>query len=339
MTKVWWIAVLMLIAISGSVTAQDMPSKDQLPPGQWNQISPGGATICGHGAPYSFYYREGSGQNLLIDFQGGGMCWNGQTCSPTADKTFDDNINPGDPSDNPALFPVGITDFSNPENPFINDDMVFVDYCTGDFHTGNNDQGYTYNDTYFDVKHNGYVNASTVLNWVYANIPVPDSVFVTGCSAGSVGAAYWSADIKAHYPSKSRDPAGRFGRRLARHPRRYLEFVGIELSGRDGREPEHPQVLYRRSPRRGTRRRIQQRQRRNPELLQLRRLQRRPLPGCAARQPARHHARARATSAPTLKAAASTASSRAPSSTPTRPTASACAIGSPTSRQEHPSTT
>jgi len=32
---------------------------------------------------------------------------NGQTCSPTKDTTFDDNINPGDPSDNPALFPVG----------------------------------------------------------------------------------------------------------------------------------------------------------------------------------------------------------------------------------------
>jgi hypothetical protein len=204
MNKFWWmLALLLVVAIGGSVSAQDMPSKDQLPPGQWNQISPGGATTCGHGAPYSFYYREGSGQNLLIDFQGGGMCWNSQTCSPTADTTFDDNINPGDPSDNPALFPVGITDLGNPENPFINDDIIFVDYCTGDFHTGNKTQGYTYNDTYYEAKHNGYVNASTVLNWVYANIPVPDSVFVTGCSAGAVGAAYWSADIKAHYPSKS----------------------------------------------------------------------------------------------------------------------------------------
>ena len=39
--------------------------------------------------------------------------------------------------------------------------MVYVNYCTGDMHTGNSDPGYTYNDTYFDVKHNGYVNAQT----------------------------------------------------------------------------------------------------------------------------------------------------------------------------------
>ncbi len=201
MNKLWWIALIALVIVSGSVTAQNMPTKDQLPPGRWNQISPGGDTICGHGAPYSFYYREGSGQDLLIDFQGGGMCWNAQTCS-IAQTTFDDSINPGDPSDNPALFPVGITDFSNPANPFINDDIVYVDYCTGDMHTGNTQQGFTFNNSFYDVNFKGYVNDSAVLNWVYSNIPVPDSVFVTGCSAGSVGAAYWSADIKAHYPNK-----------------------------------------------------------------------------------------------------------------------------------------
>jgi len=201
MNKAWLIALLVLVAVSGNVTAQNMPSRDQLP-GGWTQISPGGDTICGHGAPYSFYYRKGSGQNLVIDFQGGGMCWNGQTCSPTKDTTFDDSINPGDPSDNPALFPVGITDFNNPQNPFLNDDMLYVDYCTGDFDTGNKDQGYTYNNTYYDVKHKGYVDAGAALNWAYTNIPAPESVFVTGCSAGSVGAAYWSADIKAHYPNQ-----------------------------------------------------------------------------------------------------------------------------------------
>ena len=94
MNKVWLIAALLLVAITGSATAQDMPTRDQLPPGQWNQISPGGSTICGHGAPYSFYYRDNPGQDLLIDFQGGGMCWNGQTCSPTQDKTFDDYDEP-----------------------------------------------------------------------------------------------------------------------------------------------------------------------------------------------------------------------------------------------------
>lgn len=200
MHKLWLIAALLLILTVGSVSAQDLPPRDQMSPGQWFQLSPGGETICGHGAPYSFYYREGPGQDLLINFQGGGMCWNDQTCNIST-TTFDDSINPGDPSDNPALFPVGITDFSNPDNPFLNYDMVYVNYCTGDFHTGNNEQGYTFNDTWFDVKHKGYINAAYALNWVYSNFTAVDSVFVAGCSAGSVGAAFWSADIKAHYPN------------------------------------------------------------------------------------------------------------------------------------------
>lgn len=188
----------LLLVLSGQVYAQEVPARWQLPAGTWNQIALGGETTCGHGAPYSFYYREGPGEDLLINFQGGGMCWNAQTCNVST-TTFDDWINPSDPSDNPALFPVGITDFGNPENPFLNYDMVYVNYCTGDFHTGNAVTGYNFEGTYFETRHKGVVNASSVLNWVYANFPNPDSVFVTGCSAGSVGAAYWSSDIMSHY--------------------------------------------------------------------------------------------------------------------------------------------
>lgn len=202
MKKVVLFVLLLLVAVSGSALAQDLPPRDSLSPGQWHQLSPGGETVCGHGAPYSFYYRDNPGQDLLIYFQGGGMCWNAQTCSPTGDKTFDEAINPGDPSDNPALFPVGIFDFSNPENPFLNYDMLYVNYCSADMHTGNNVSGLTYNDIYYEIKNKGAVNAAYALNWAYNNIPIPDSVFVAGCSAGAVGAAFWGADIKAHYPDQ-----------------------------------------------------------------------------------------------------------------------------------------
>ncbi|MFN8447441.1 MAG: pectin acetylesterase-family hydrolase [Anaerolineae bacterium] len=202
MRKLWLIAALLLVASVGSASAQELPHRDQLSPGQWFQLSPGGETVCGHGAPYSFYYRENPGQDLLIYFQGGGMCWNEQTCSPTGDKTFDEAINPGDPSDNPGLFPVGIFDLGSPENPFINYDMLYVNYCSGDMHTGNNVTGLTYHDVYYEIKNRGAINAAYALNWAYNNIPIPDSVFVAGCSAGAVGAAFWGADIKAHYPNQ-----------------------------------------------------------------------------------------------------------------------------------------
>ncbi|MFN8528713.1 MAG: pectin acetylesterase-family hydrolase [Anaerolineae bacterium] len=200
MRKFRLIAALMLLLFTGSAMAQDVPTRAQLPAG-WNQISPGGATICGHGAPYSFYYREGESNNLVIDFQGGGMCWDGQTCNIST-TTFDDSVLANDSSDNPGLASIGIMNPGNGDNPFGSSDIVYVNYCTGDMHTGDRTVGYSYNDTYFEVNHRGRVNAEAVLNWVYNNIPTPDSVFVTGCSAGAVGAAYWSADIMRHYPGQ-----------------------------------------------------------------------------------------------------------------------------------------
>lgn len=197
MRKVWWIILLLLVVGVEGASAERLYSPNLRQNG-WTQITPGGETLCGHGAPYSFFYREGESDKLLIDFQGGGMCWNGQTCNVST-TTFDDWVNPGDGSDNPGIATVGIMDLNNPENPFGLWDMLFVSYCTGDMHTGNHEQGYTYNDTYFDTKHKGAVNAAAALNWVYANKPAAESVFVTGCSAGAVGAAFWTADIAAHY--------------------------------------------------------------------------------------------------------------------------------------------
>jgi hypothetical protein len=198
MTRLPMIVVFLLLLLNGHAAAQDLPPRDSLPPGAWHQLSPGGETTCGHGAPYSFYYREGPGQDLLLNFQGGGMCWNAQTCNVST-TTFDDWINPGDPSDNPALSGVGIYDFGNGDNPFVNYDIVHVNYCTGDMHMGNNVVGFDFEGTWYETRFKGQINVSAVLNWVYNNIPDPDSVFVTGCSAGSVGAAYWADDIMEHY--------------------------------------------------------------------------------------------------------------------------------------------
>jgi hypothetical protein len=198
MRKLWWIVLMLLLLVSVQSAAAENLYGTPLRQNGWQQITPGGETLCGHGAPYSFFYREGSSNKVLIDFQGGGMCWNGQTCNVST-TTFDDWVDPNNGSDNPGVGTVGIMDLNNPENPFGDYNMLFVSYCTGDMHTGNHEQGYTYENTYFDTKHKGAVNAAAALNWLYATKPAADLVFVTGCSAGAVGAAYWTADIAKHY--------------------------------------------------------------------------------------------------------------------------------------------
>ncbi len=50
------------------------------------------------------------------------------------------------------------------------------------------------------VHYRGFVNAAAALDWAYSNVTNPDSVFVTGCSAGSVGSRVHVPYVIEQYP-------------------------------------------------------------------------------------------------------------------------------------------
>ncbi len=53
----------------------------------------------------------------------------------------------------------------NPENPFAEHTMVFIPYCTGGAHMGNNPKRYESEDgTALSVNHVGFVNVSAALS-------------------------------------------------------------------------------------------------------------------------------------------------------------------------------
>lgn len=165
----------------------------------WNEIKPGGDTICSRGSEYAYWVRPGTVNKVIIDFIGGGACWNALTCG-FADQIFSDSV------DNvreavEANDPHGIYDHEKAENPFKDWYHVIVPYCTGDIHWGDAVQTYSAG-TAQEVKinHKGAVNARAVLSWVYENFSAPEQILVTGCSAGSYGSALWSADVMKHYP-------------------------------------------------------------------------------------------------------------------------------------------
>jgi hypothetical protein len=162
----------------------------------WQKIEPGGATVCARGTPYAYWTHEGASDDLLIYFEPGGGCWSADTCA-VGSGFFDDNVI--DREDSPA-YQDGIFNFENADNPFKAYDMVYVSYCTGDVHMGSNTQTYSNASTTLTIEHQGFTNASTVLEWVYENHPEPDSVFITGCSAGSVGSAFHAPYIIEQYP-------------------------------------------------------------------------------------------------------------------------------------------
>ncbi len=197
----------LLLVLTASVAAQDaIPIWDDLQTGTWTQISPGGDTVCSNGTPFSYFVRPADepSDDLLVHFQGGGACWFADSCDLTRSPTYDPFV---DETDNPANSPVGIFDFENADNPFSDYNMVLVPYCTGDVHIGNAETTYetpasrSREAGSVTIQHRGFVNASAVLDWTFENVPEPETVFVTGCSAGAIPSPFYTQFIAEAYPA------------------------------------------------------------------------------------------------------------------------------------------
>jgi hypothetical protein len=51
------------------------------------------------------------------------------------------------------------------------------------------------------IHHKGFVNGSAAMEWIYRNLTAPESIFVTGCSAGSIGSIMFAPYIINRYPT------------------------------------------------------------------------------------------------------------------------------------------
>jgi hypothetical protein len=182
--------------------SNSLPAVHELGDG-WNQLRPGGETICAKATPYHFYARRGSPEKLLVYFEGGGACWTGEDCERGRPNYHPDLVSPG-PAVNPGL--RGILDLANSENPFADRSAVLVQYCTGDVHLGDRATPYTVASgsgeaRSFTIHHRGQVNAMAVLRWVYENFAAPREIFVSGSSAGGVATPYYATVLAQHYPN------------------------------------------------------------------------------------------------------------------------------------------
>ena len=166
----------------------------------WNEVRPGGETGCARGGDFSFFVSPGNSDKVVIDFIGGGACWNSRTCAKDT-ATFSDNVDHLKRRyENGDL--EGVYRRDRPDNPFKDYNHVVIPYCTGDIHWGSNEVAYTKDDgESFVIKHKGAINAKTVLSWVADNITNPNKVVVTGCSAGAYGSIYWTPEVRRLFPN------------------------------------------------------------------------------------------------------------------------------------------
>ena len=145
----------------------------------FTQVEAPADCMCGDGSEFHFWTRERDPAKVLFFFEGGGACFSPETCDPanpaykTAighDETLSDLVE-------------GIWDDSNAANPFRDWSVVFVPYCTGDVHIGNNTADYGNGIT---VEHKGYVNGVAALDTLAQTFPGAEHIVVSGESAGSV---------------------------------------------------------------------------------------------------------------------------------------------------------
>ncbi|MBI3770765.1 MAG: hypothetical protein HY271_20035 [Deltaproteobacteria bacterium] len=168
---------------------------------------------CSRDTPYMYWYKRGTENKLLVYYQGGGACWDDTTCSPS--------LGGGSPfkntatlSDNPANTTTGFGDVTNPLNPFSDWSAVFISYCTGDIHWGDNKK--LYHDPLngnqpYTIQHKGYQNAKLVEKFAREHFVAPDEVFVTGSSAGAYGAALGGILLHEVYPAAKFNVVGDAG--------------------------------------------------------------------------------------------------------------------------------
>lgn len=182
---------------TASEPASDLPHFDDLEPGVTSVIKPGGDTICSRGGEFAFVVRPGAKDKVILEFEGGGACWDEKTCG-LAGSIFKETIDVGMYTSGSQS---GWYDQSRPEHPMKGWTHVYIPYCTGDIHWGDNVKTYGEGDGAVTINHKGAVNVRAALDWVYKELASPQKVFVTGCSAGGYGSIWWAPEVQHHYTS------------------------------------------------------------------------------------------------------------------------------------------
>lgn len=175
--------------------------KPKFPPpaaGELVTVEPGGETVCSRGTPYRFFAFGGDPKRLVIAFEGGGACWSPPTCS-VAEAIFAEEASVTEDMTNLRDHPDlgGIYRLDDAANPVQGWSLIHVPYCTGDVHWGDATHEYTETNT---IHHRGSVNTRAVLDWMADRYPAPDTILVTGCSAGAYGAIGYASWVAERWP-------------------------------------------------------------------------------------------------------------------------------------------
>jgi hypothetical protein len=162
---------------AGEPLACDETLALDVPDETWTWV-PFPETSCAYAGNAGIFVNPSSRtRNLMIYLQGGGACFHENDCEASQLDGIDEALVIEEMADRPQL------DRTVPSNPFADYDYVFVPYCTGDFHTGDNVSGYGAN-------HTGHANLMAYLERIVPTFCDAERIVVAGSSAGGFGATF-----------------------------------------------------------------------------------------------------------------------------------------------------
>lgn len=137
---------------------------------------------CGDGSPYHIFFNKGRADKLLIEFMGGGVCWDKKSCFGLFPKT---EIGPI-----PNINQFSVFTIDRSYNPFREHTIIYFPYCTGDVHVGDIVEEYDGK----KVFHVGRLNVQLAIKFLEDKKMTKLNQFtdltVLGSSAGAIGSLY-----------------------------------------------------------------------------------------------------------------------------------------------------
>lgn len=162
------------------------------PVGQWTWV-PFPDAFCADGSTTGIGINLGAaGSRPLIYLEGGGACWSEDTCytlmlAANFTTGYSKASFTADAAGATGLAePGGFFDRQAADNPFRDWSYVYVPYCTGDVHAGDNVVQYGAH----TAKHVGFANFAAYLKRLVPTFAAADRVVLAGSSAGGVGAVF-----------------------------------------------------------------------------------------------------------------------------------------------------
>lgn len=162
--------------------------------GQWYRISPDEAKDS-DGNEWHGLIKLGTENKVAVYFFGGGVSLTGET-SQRGEEFY---ATSSKYQDMVATWGIGS---NKDENPFKDLTFLVLPYSTGDFHTGTGEYKYIDSEGKEQtIYHNGYNNYSSFIEEAKKYVGKPDTLLVTGFSAGGFATSLLADDVIDHFPS------------------------------------------------------------------------------------------------------------------------------------------